>query len=79
MSVSRRNFIKTAGIVAGATLVPSSVTAFGQEANAAFQNDGPADYTLSIADTPVEIAPKKIKAPGCGTRPQPSLSDRRSL
>ncbi len=60
MSVSRRNFIKATGVLAGATLVPSSVRAFGQEPNAAFQNDGPADYTLIIADTPVEIAPNKI-------------------
>lgn len=60
MSVSRRNFIKTAGVVAGATILPSPFTAPADEAKDKFQNDGPADYTLTIADTPVEIAPKKI-------------------
>jgi FtsP/CotA-like multicopper oxidase with cupredoxin domain len=52
MSVSRRDFIKAAGTIAGAKLLPT--TGFAQE------KDGPADYTLTIADTPVEIAPKKI-------------------
>jgi FtsP/CotA-like multicopper oxidase with cupredoxin domain len=60
MSVSRRNFIKTAGIVAGATLLPSSAIRLRAEREETFQGDGPPDYTLTIADTPVEIAPKKI-------------------
>ncbi len=59
MSVSRRNFIKTAGIVAGATLLPSSIR-LRAEREETFQGDRPADYTLTIADTPVEIASKKI-------------------
>jgi len=56
MRVSRRNFIKTAGLVAGATLLP--ITGAAQAQND--QDEGRADYTLIIADTPVEIAPKKI-------------------
>jgi FtsP/CotA-like multicopper oxidase with cupredoxin domain len=60
MSVSRRNFIKTAGVMAGTTLLPRSVAHLHAEVREAFQNDRPADYTLTIADTPVEIAPKKI-------------------
>lgn len=61
MSVSRRDFIKAAGIITGgATLLRSSVTGLGAEARQTSQEDRRADYTLTIADTPVEIAPKKI-------------------
>ncbi len=60
MRVSRRKFIKTAGIVAGATLLASSATRLRAEGEDRFQNDGRADYALTIADTPVEIVPKKI-------------------
>ena len=57
MSISRRNFIK-AGVVAGGTLLASPVTRLA--AAQTDQNAGPADYTLTIADTPIEIAPKKF-------------------
>src|ERR1051326_2232540 len=62
MSVSRRGFLKTAGVVAGSTLVPSAVSkassSVDQAENAFPQNA--ADYTIRIAATPVEISPKKI-------------------
>lgn len=57
--ISRRNFLQTAGLTAGASLLPSS-TAF---ASLGYQGQTPdnqaskADYTLRIATTPVELAP----------------------
>jgi len=62
MSVSRRNFLKAASLLAGSTLVPSVVaqtTVFAQ-ANAAPQNEVAADYTIKIGASPVEVAPKRI-------------------
>ena len=49
---SRRNFLKAAGTVAGAGLVHPQFRAFWA--------DQPADYTLHIAATPIEIAPNQI-------------------
>jgi FtsP/CotA-like multicopper oxidase with cupredoxin domain len=62
VSFSRRDFLKAAGVLAGATLVPSASPLIGSihATSLAAQNEGAADYTLTIADTPVEIAPKKI-------------------
>ena len=62
--LSKRSFLKalaggTAGLVAGrptsAAQMPSMKPASEGE-----QNNGPVDYTLHIAATPIEIAPKKI-------------------
>ena len=65
---SRRQFLKTAGLAVGATLlspldilVPSArATARQNQSAGAPNNSGPADYTLHIKTSPVEIAPKKI-------------------
>src|SRR5215472_3183678 len=62
MSVSRRNFLKAASILASTTLTRSA-TAHGGiavESDARAQSEGAADYSIRIAATPVEIAPKKI-------------------
>ncbi len=62
MSVSRRNFLKTAGIVTGGTLIapaaqmPASISQ--GEGNS--PDAGKADYTIRIVATPIEIAPNKI-------------------
>ena len=62
MSVSRREFLKAAGTTAGTALVPSALSQAsvwsGQADSASPQP--PADYTIRIAATPVEIAPKRI-------------------
>src|SRR6266568_7220837 len=64
---SRRHFLKTAGMTAGAMLL-SRGDSIGQ-AGTAMQHDSfsgesansrPADYTLHIKTTPVEIAPNRI-------------------
>jgi len=63
---SRRNFLKTAGIAAGWALLPGY--RFGQRGTAtqvadsslAQVDSGPADYTLRIKTSPVEIAPNRI-------------------
>jgi FtsP/CotA-like multicopper oxidase with cupredoxin domain len=63
MSVSRRNFLKTAGIVAGNALVPSAVAqlpASTDQGEGTLPNASKPDYTIRIAATPIEIAPKKI-------------------
>jgi FtsP/CotA-like multicopper oxidase with cupredoxin domain len=60
---SRRSFLKTAGMVAGSSgLAPAvlSAVAHAQESAAPSKNDGPVDYTLTIAVKPVELAPKRI-------------------
>jgi FtsP/CotA-like multicopper oxidase with cupredoxin domain len=62
MSVSRRNFLRAAGLLASATLMPSAIAQADifEQPNPQRQNEGPADYTIRIAASPVEIAPKKI-------------------
>jgi FtsP/CotA-like multicopper oxidase with cupredoxin domain len=62
MSVSRRKFIETVGVLASSTLVPSGTIhgAFAEPSNTGSQNETGADYTLRIAATPVEIAPNRI-------------------
>jgi FtsP/CotA-like multicopper oxidase with cupredoxin domain len=61
---SRRNFLKAAGAVAGATLLSppnlSSQSALAGDNEAASPSEGPADYTLTIATTPIELAPNRI-------------------
>ena len=67
---SRRQFLKTTGVAAGALLV-SSKTGIAQGAMLA-QHDAPAsqpngsgsaDYALHIKTSPIEIAPKRIISP----------------
>jgi FtsP/CotA-like multicopper oxidase with cupredoxin domain len=63
MNISRRNFLKAAGIAAGNALVPSAVAqmpASADKAGNASPSSGKADYTIRIAATPLEIAPNKI-------------------
>ncbi len=58
--VSRRSFLQTSGLAAGAAwlgetnLLNAAAIAGQQTAN------GPADYTLHIKNSPIEIAPKRI-------------------
>ncbi len=57
--VSRRNFLKTAGAIAGGSWARGMRPLVGQMASAGAP-DTKADYTLKIATTPLEIAPKRI-------------------
>ena len=63
-TLSRRQFLKTAGSIAGTSLLPP-VAVFGQS-NAARPQEpasrtvGPPDYTLTIAVKPIELAPNRI-------------------
>src|SRR5450755_2899472 len=58
--LSRRNFLKTAGAAAGATLLsPPHLLAQSPVAIASL-NEVPADYTLTIATKPIELAPNRI-------------------
>lgn len=62
MSLSRRNFLKTASVLAGAVIVPPIIAHGGiaEEMSRGSENEAAADYTIRIAATAVEIAPKKI-------------------
>ncbi len=63
MTASRRSFLKTAGLVVGTALVPSAIAqtnASSDQGNSTSPDQGPAAYSIRIAATPVEIAPKKI-------------------
>jgi len=63
MSVSRRSFLKTAGVVAGSALVAPVVAQMPASVNqgeGTSPDSGKADYTIRIAATPIEIAPNKI-------------------
>jgi FtsP/CotA-like multicopper oxidase with cupredoxin domain len=64
---SRRQFLKTTGMAAGALLLPSGVSANEVSDKAGTEPSGPqpgqtgaADYTIRIAVTPVELAPNHI-------------------
>lgn len=61
MSLSRRSFFKAASVLAGTTLMPSTIAHAGitKEHETAQHEDTP-DYTIRLAASPVEIAPKKI-------------------
>ena len=54
--ISRRHFLKTASALAGSALMPS----ISEQANATPEKEAAADYTITIAASPVEIAPNKI-------------------
>jgi FtsP/CotA-like multicopper oxidase with cupredoxin domain len=61
MSVSRRNFLKAASVLAGSAMMPSAVAeAASPQSNAATQDEAKPDYNIRIAASPVEISPKKI-------------------
>ncbi len=62
--LSKRTFLKsmlgaTSGLLAGACPSAAQMPSVNSGSEAE-QNNGPADYTLHIAATPLEIAPKKI-------------------
>jgi len=61
---SRRNFVKTVGTLAGGSFIAQTVgckrSGMSQPREAASPAGGPADYTLTIAVKPVELAPKHI-------------------
>jgi FtsP/CotA-like multicopper oxidase with cupredoxin domain len=62
---SRRQFLKLAGLAAGASCLPSinaidTYSATPETESAAPQDSGAADYTLHIKVSPIEIAPKRI-------------------
>jgi len=66
-SSSRRHFLKTATVAAGAVcfsprahLAGHSVITTGATESLPIPGDSPADYTLRIKASPVEIAPKRI-------------------
>jgi len=57
--LSRRNFLRVAGASAASTLLsPSSLISQPPLTNS--QSDIPAGYTLTIATTPIELAPNRI-------------------
>src|ERR1039458_7253021 len=61
---SRRDFVRTVGTLAGGSLLGQMVgckqSSLPQAKGGAPQADGPADYTLTIAVKPVELAPNRI-------------------
>jgi len=61
-STSRRQFLRLASVAGAGLLRPS--TAFLEDAIAgnarAEVPEAPADYTLRIANTPIELAPNRI-------------------
>lgn len=60
--ISRRDFLKTTGVLAGSAFVPSGLAQSnsGTQSRAGNTSEGKADYTIRIAASAVEIAPKKI-------------------
>jgi len=62
MTISRRSFLKTASVVAGGVLVPAGARATNLSAKSrgVASDEEKADYTIRIAASAVEIAPKKI-------------------
>jgi FtsP/CotA-like multicopper oxidase with cupredoxin domain len=62
MTISRRDFLKRASVLAGSALVPSAVALNGKLGNTGtiVPQEGKADYTIRIASNPVELAPKHI-------------------
>ena len=57
--VSRRNFLKTVGAIAGMSWLYGARPLYGQMA-AQDATDSKADYTLKIATTPLELSPNRI-------------------
>jgi len=59
MSVTRRDFLRTAGALAGGALVRPALAAADPFVPSP-RVQGAADYTIRIAATPIEVAPDKI-------------------
>ena len=60
MTLSRRNFLKAASVLAGSAVMPLSIAEAATGQANATQDEVKADYTIRIAASPVEISPKKI-------------------
>ena len=62
MSLSRRTFLKMTGVLASSTLLPAAAAETGTsgQTNSPPQGESPADYTIKIGASPVEIAPNHI-------------------
>ncbi len=62
MGISRRDFLKTAGLLTGAAAIQpvSHATVLAEQATSKPQNAGAADYTIRIGVSPVELAPDHI-------------------
>jgi FtsP/CotA-like multicopper oxidase with cupredoxin domain len=60
MGISRRNFLKVTSVLAGTALMPAVLPEAASLQLNAPQDEAKADYTIRIAASPVEIAPKKI-------------------
>src|SRR5579863_6314920 len=84
---SRRQFLKTAGLATGASLLPlrrgaaQTESLVGRSESVISQADsGAADYTLHIKDSPIEIAPKRIISATTynGQFPGPLLASRKA-
>ena len=60
MSISRRNFLKAASVLAGSAVMPLSIAEAATGQSNATSNEPAADYSIRIAASPVEISQKKI-------------------
>jgi len=60
MTLSRRDFLKTTSVLTGSAILPSISFPAANEVSAPIQTEAAADYTIRIAATPIEIAPKRI-------------------
>ncbi len=58
--LSRRNFLKTTGAAAGAVMLSPPDLLTQSPVAVASLNEVPADYTLTIATKPIELAPNRI-------------------
>ena len=59
-SLSRRTLLKAAGAVAGGSLLAGCKQSAMSGSKDAVEPGGPADYTLTIAVTPLELSPNRI-------------------
>ena len=59
MNTTRRDFIKTAGTLAGATWIPGPIRQTATQAQPP-EKDASVDYTIKIGSNPVEVSPKHI-------------------
>ena len=60
MTLSRRNFLKAASVLAGTAVMPLSLAEAATGQSNATQDEAKPDYSIRIAASPVEISPKKI-------------------
>jgi FtsP/CotA-like multicopper oxidase with cupredoxin domain len=60
MSLSRRNFLKTAGALAGSAVLSPAIAEMSDDQAATTQPEAAADCTIRIASKPIEVAPKHI-------------------